>query len=222
MDKEYEERERKRIEQREFRTQQIIELMGRNEGFPWETIKEVKEFLETVKYDHFHKYSDKEGNINFEKVLLTVLAKIQNRAKVKEIETSEDTKLIRKGFSLKQGSLVKVRPCGDEYKDKTYLGFYLGDMATGFSGKFKEDKLIIEHSGYDPAIFIPEVGKIVFGYESWWGEVKSEEELKDITDDDISNVWYVKIMRAMSKAKEKEDVSEGCDDSKSGGNGENS
>ena len=45
----------------------------------------------------------------------------------------------------------------------------------------------------NPAIFVPELGKIIFGMESWWGRIKSEEELKDITDGDIENVWHVKM-----------------------------
>ena len=40
---------------------------------------------------------------------------------------------------------------------------------------------------------MPELGKIIFGMESWWGRIKSEEELKDITDGDIENVWHVKM-----------------------------
>lgn len=51
----------------------------------------------------------------------------------------------------------------------------------------------------NPAIFVPELGKIIFGMESWWGRIKSEEELKDITDGDIENVWYVKMLKGFGR-----------------------
>ena len=37
------------------------------------------------------------------------------------------------------------------------------------------------------------------GAKSWWGVIKSIEEIKDITDDDISNVWYVKLAKALKE-----------------------
>ena len=49
----------------------------------------------------------------------------------------------------------------------------------------------------NPAIYVPELGKIIFGMESWWGIIESPEELKDISDDDISNTWYVKLLQEM-------------------------
>ena len=56
----------------------------------------------------------------------------------------------------------------------------------------------------NPAIYVPELRKIVFGCESWWGEIQSPDEIKDITDDDISNVWYVKLVKAMENPERKE------------------
>jgi hypothetical protein len=52
----------------------------------------------------------------------------------------------------------------------------------------------------NPAIFVFELNKIVFGAESWWGVIENEDELKKIkiTQDDIDNVWYVKALKAIS------------------------
>ena len=98
----------------------------------------------------------------------------------------------------KSGVLVKIRPCGEEYKNKTYLGFLLGDLPTQIVSSLdnKTNELKISTIG-NPAIFVPELKKIVFGYESWWGEIKNESELKEITDNDIDNVWYVKLLKKM-------------------------
>ena len=115
---------------------------------------------------------------------------------VKEVRV--DKLEYNKGFMHKMGCLVKIRPCGEEYENKTYLGFYIGDMPTQIYQSYnrEESVLTIKEDG-NPAIFVPELKKIVFGYESWWSEIKSEEELKDITNDDIENVWYVKLLKNM-------------------------
>lgn len=108
-------------------------------------------------------------------------------------------KAIREGLIREQGALVKIRPCGKEYGDKTYLGIYLGDADIGLfcSHNTKTGILSIKRS-YNPAIFIPELRKIIYGCESWWGIIENESEIKEITDDDIDNVWYVKLLKAAS------------------------
>ncbi|WPS85311.1 hypothetical protein SMD22_01405 (plasmid) [Brevibacillus halotolerans] len=100
----------------------------------------------------------------------------------------------------KTGSLVMIRPCAKEYGDRTYLGFYLG---------YADVRLLISHCSetknlnimrdYNPAIFVPDLGKIIYGMESYWGFIENEEELRDITDDDIDNLWYVKALRRLSQ-----------------------
>jgi len=54
-------------------------------------------------------------------------------------------------------------------------------------------------SGHNPDIFVPEIQEIIFGMESWWDEIRSEEDFKRITDEDIQNVWYVKLMNQMAE-----------------------
>jgi hypothetical protein len=109
---------------------------------------------------------------------------------------------LQNGLFHKSGCLVKVRPCGEEYKNKTYLGFYIGDLALGSSLSIKDDKIQVEFSRYNPAIFVPELRKVIYGCESWWCEIKGESELASITDEDIQNVWYVKLLKEMNKTEE--------------------
>lgn len=103
----------------------------------------------------------------------------------------------------KEGSLVQVRPCGKEYGDKTYLGFLIGEIALGSSLTIKEDKIQCNFAQHNPAIFVPELGKIIYGIESWWSVIKSTEQLKEITNDDIENTWYVKMWQAMMEKESK-------------------
>ncbi|RKO61643.1 hypothetical protein [Caldibacillus debilis] len=103
------------------------------------------------------------------------------------------------------GKLVKIKPCGEKYENKTYLGILLGDLPIGAFVSFHHDdqKLhITPHS--NPAIFVPELKKIIYGYESWWGEIESLEDFKEITTEDIENVWYVKLLKAMIPEEDKQ------------------
>jgi hypothetical protein len=99
------------------------------------------------------------------------------------------------------GTPVKIRPCADKYEGKTYFGILLGDMPLNISATIDmSGNMSISRVSYNPAIFIPEVNDIVYGCESWWGEIESEDDLKEvITEDTIDNVWYMKLLRRMSK-----------------------
>lgn len=111
---------------------------------------------------------------------------------------------LREPYSLyKQGGLAKVRPCRDEYNGKTYLGFFLGEITTGTYCVYNSDtqELEVACSG-NPAIFVPELNKIIFGYESWWSRIEREEDLRDITNNDIENVWYVKAIKELMQKEE--------------------
>lgn len=93
------------------------------------------------------------------------------------------------------GQLVKISPCGEEYGGKTYLGILLGDLPfeVGISFHHDDQKLHIGATT-NPAIFVPELRKIIYGYESWWGKIESPEDLKDITPEIIQDQWYVKLL----------------------------
>jgi hypothetical protein len=100
-----------------------------------------------------------------------------------------------------KAAFVKVRPCGEEYGGKTYLGILLGDMACGTSMSVEGNKIKVSWASYNPAIFIPGLNKIVFGYESWWSKIDDPDKLKDISDDDIDKTWYVQMFKEMVREK---------------------
>lgn len=116
----------------------------------------------------------------------------------------EDTGKIMYDGSSRVGNFVSIRPCADEYGDKTYLGIYLGDMATSIALGYDKSNGQIKPQFYrhNPAIFVFDLNKIIFGMESWWGEITSEDQLRKITNDDINNVWYVKALGQLSKGDE--------------------
>lgn len=97
------------------------------------------------------------------------------------------------------GSFVKIRPCAKEYKNKTFLGLYLGELPIDIrvSHNCYTKELTLSYDT-NPAIYVFDLKKIVFGCESWWGIIKNEADLKSITDIDIDNVWYVKALKLLS------------------------
>ena len=93
-------------------------------------------------------------------------------------------------------NFVAVRPVDDQ---KTYLGIYLGNAPAIYIGNYNiPHKGILFGARTNPMIFIPDLMKVVFGYESWWGQIKDKDQLRQITDDDIKNVWYVKALNEMT------------------------
>lgn len=92
-------------------------------------------------------------------------------------------------------ALVKIRPC--KYKNKkTYLGILLDDsfpyeVTASYNSTTKE---LSSTFIYNPAIYISKTNEIIFGAESWWGRIESKEDLKDISDEEINNLWYVKAL----------------------------
>ena len=96
------------------------------------------------------------------------------------------------------GTLCAIRPCGEEYGDKTYLGVYLGDLPISHYITHDPETKILKVSTMDnPAIFIPDLNKIIFGCASWWHKIKNIDEIKDITKEDIENTWYVKLAKKL-------------------------
>lgn len=101
------------------------------------------------------------------------------------------------------GDLVSIRPCGKWNKEsKTFVGLFLGDWPIENLYEFeKKTKILHIRSHGNPAIFVFDLKRIVFGCESWWGKIENEEQLKKITDEDINNIWYVKLLKEMQKEK---------------------
>ena len=119
---------------------------------------------------------------------------------VKSITIKDDETLKEKrspGDTGNCGDMVSVRPCDDEYEDKTFFGILLGKMALSISVEFNEKTgdLEIAKDFYNPAIFIPDLNTVVYGVESFWGLIESEEDLKEITDADIESQPYMKALR---------------------------
>lgn len=102
------------------------------------------------------------------------------------------------------GDIVAVRPCSGEGACKTYLGFSLGEFPSNIHLSYYQEsrELEIGPAMRNPLIFIPVLRSLVWGYESWWHRIKSPDELKDITDEDIENVWYVQLINGMVSAGE--------------------
>ena len=96
------------------------------------------------------------------------------------------------------GKWVSIRPVGVK---ETYLGVYLGDFPVAVFSSYntKTKKLsLVPHN--NPAIYVPDLKRVVWGCESWWGTIKRPEDLEQITDTDIDieNIWYVKALKELS------------------------
>lgn len=166
-----------------------------------ELIKELDRISEIVKpFNKFiHLFSKDEG-----KKTMAELNRAIHRIKfLLHIQTMKEVlhpknKPMRRPLFDRQGQLVRVMPCAEKYEKKTFLGFLVGELAMGSEISITEDKIQLGWTHYNPAIFVPELGEIIMGCESWWSEIKSEEELKQITDTEIENVWYVKMLKNLN------------------------
>ncbi len=120
---------------------------------------------------------------------------------IKNIKFDDSFPLMDKAIAsrIKRGDFVAVRPCDEKYENKTFLGIFLGELAMLQSCKFneKEGELEISRCMYNPMMYVPDIKQVVFGCESWWSRIKSEEDLKQITDKDIDNVWYVRALKGL-------------------------
>lgn len=108
------------------------------------------------------------------------------------------------------GIPVKVAPCAEEYKGKTFFGILIGDAALSVSHEINSEGVMTwKHAHYNPAIFVPELKAIIYGCESFWGPIETKEDLdKVITEESIGNIWYIKLLKEMAgemSAKEKSD-----------------
>lgn len=104
-------------------------------------------------------------------------------------------------FGAQSGDFVSIRPCGDEYAGKTYLGVMIGDIARTQMASYKRETktLSVSMALYNPAIFVPDLKKVIFGCESWWGKIEDETSLRQISDSDIDSVWYVQALKSLSE-----------------------
>ena len=117
--------------------------------------------------------------------------------KMKELKYGDRHPLDQRGC----GDMVVIRPCDKKYKKKTYLGIYLGDMALSIHHTIKDNIVTSDFAMHNPAIYVPDIKKVIFGCGSWWSRIKNKEDLKQITDKDIDNVWYVRTLKELGKKK---------------------
>ena len=136
-------------------------------------------------------------NAVFDSMFGSTASDIEFPIQVEEIEFSE-SRQTRGAIAV--GTLVSVRPVDGDGKDETHLGIYLGEFPVGASLVYNipTKKLTASGGRSNPAILIPSLKRVVRGYESWWGTIKSTDEFKKISDEDIQNVWYVKAIRELN------------------------
>lgn len=119
---------------------------------------------------------------------------------VNSIET-EDIKPYTLGYEC--GALCEIRPCGEEYENKSYLGIYLGELPITIATSYDKDTGILKNRAVNnPAIFVPELKKIIYGCESWWRKIESADDFAGISDNDIENTWYVGLPKNVKYDKE--------------------
>ena len=103
-------------------------------------------------------------------------------------------------YGAEAGSPCEVSPCGEEYGGKTYLGIYLGELPFMIHTTYDPESGIIRNTpANNPAIFVPELKKIIFGIESWWRIIEKPEDFRGISQDDIESTWYVQLLRGMDR-----------------------
>lgn len=165
-----------------------------------ELIKELEELSEITKdYNKFGQlFSDDEGIETLAKIRRcagNIKLKIDFSA-IKEIGHPEGSPFIE---TRQTGSYVKVRPCSEEFKGKTYLGIMVGDAALSSSISIEDEKIVCSWAMFNPLILIPELNKLVTGSGSWWGIINTPEDLESITDNNIENVWYVQALKSLDQ-----------------------
>jgi hypothetical protein len=95
--------------------------------------------------------------------------------------------------------MVAVRPADEQ---KTYLGMYLCSAPTGVVGRLEGDQVILMMTDYcNPAIYVPKLDQIVWGYESWWKKIEDEGQLREITDNDVNSIWYIRALKQLLEEK---------------------
>lgn len=115
-----------------------------------------------------------------------------------EIQNIDNMQRLLKDKNLKP-ELVKIRPCNKKYNNKTFLGILI-DYDFPINSSFlysKESKTLTLIMEGNPGIYVPELNEIMFGYESFWQKINNIEEISDITDETIDDLWYIKLLKEL-------------------------
>lgn len=111
------------------------------------------------------------------------------------IQGIENRKIESRG-TYEIGSLCEISPCGKEYEGKNFIGIYLGDLPIGIVTSYdKKSGILNNYAMTNPAIFVPELKKIIYGMQSWWRIIEKPEDFRGISKEDIENTWYVKMLK---------------------------
>lgn len=101
-------------------------------------------------------------------------------------------------YTKNVGHLCEIRLANDD--TKTYIGILLGELPIDILVSYDDNTKELNISYMpNPAIFIPELKKIVYGCESWWRLLDEHEQPQGITDKDINNQWYVQLAKTLSQ-----------------------
>lgn len=112
----------------------------------------------------------------------------------------ENNAIDTSGLGHECGCLCEIRPCGEEYQGKSYIGIYLGELPISIHTSFdRRTGILSNQTMNNPAIFVPELKKIIYGCESWWREIHSVKDFKGISQEDIDNTWYVKLLKQLEQ-----------------------
>ncbi len=86
------------------------------------------------------------------------------------------------------GAPVVVEPCSDGPKGR-FLGILLGDFPIAITTSYDPTTGALANSVLpNPAIWVPAMGRIIYGAESWWCRVTSHDQLdKGLLD--AAPVW---------------------------------
>lgn len=104
---------------------------------------------------------------------------------------------------------VSVRTVHEEHEGKTFLGVMLGGIAQGCVVSLSEEGILSVGPGPgNPAIYVPELRRVIYGFESWWAYIQSPDQLREITDETIDGIWYVQALRAMHGEEQTEGAPE--------------
>lgn len=118
--------------------------------------------------------------------------------------TAGDDEPYSEGYGRQRcGTWVRVRPAGAEV---TYLGVMLGKIATATSAEYHPESgvLHVRQSTHNPAIYVPDLGRVVFGEGSFWSVIESPAEIRAIGDKAVGGVFYVRALRSIAGTAEAE------------------
>lgn len=104
------------------------------------------------------------------------------------------------GISCKCGDMCEVTLCNDDAENRSYIGICLGELPISILSSYNKNTGVLTNDTLsNPAIFVPELKRIVYGCESFWRRIDSIEDFKGITKEDIENTWYVSLLRKMAE-----------------------